>query len=162
MQKQKLRLILIVALVVAGFSMAVLAFGSKKPQQTVADTSTQEHPDGHVHSQQTASLEDLTSQAQVSMDIKGFVYTKPAIKIKKGTTVTWTNQDTIQHNVMKEHDHSEHAHSAPDPDQIKPDVFAGPLLRKGQSYSFTFNEIGAFPYHCAPHPDMVGTVEVVE
>ena len=45
---------------------------------------------------------------------------------------------------------------------MRPDVFAGPLLAKGERYSFTFTEADSYPYHCAPHPDMKGTVVVTE
>ena len=39
---------------------------------------------------------------------------------------------------------------------------ARPLLAKGERYSFTFTEVDSYPYHCAPDPDMKGTVVVTE
>lgn len=105
---------------------------------------------------------DLTSQTAISIDIKDFKYSQQNIKIKKGTTVTWTNQDSVQHNVMKSHNDDGKAHDAPAKDEVKADVLAGPLLAKGESYSFTFNEAGANAYHCSPHPYMTGNVEVIE
>ena len=121
--------------------------------------------DGHHNSDTetiSADAEDLTNQSEVAIDIKDFKYTKANIKIKKGTTVTWTNQDSMQHNVMKAHDNDGTAHDPPTKDEVKPDVLAGQLLAKGESYSFTFNETGASPYHCSPHPYMKGSVTVVE
>lgn len=112
--------------------------------------------------QDIGEIVDLTSQTTVAMDIKDFKYARPNIKIKKGTTVTWTNRDTVEHNVMLEHPGGGAAHDAPKPNEIKPDVFAGPLLAQGESYSFTFNETGTDPYHCSPHPFMKGSVTVVE
>lgn len=105
---------------------------------------------------------DLTTQSEVAIDIKDYAYSKQNITIKKGTTVTWTNQDTMKHNVMKNHDSDNHPHNPPTKDEVKPGVLAGPLLAKGESYSFTFNEAGQNPYHCSPHPYMNGTVSVVE
>lgn len=119
---------------------------------------------GH-HSSDNADLVDvvdLTNQSEISMDIKDFKYEQPNIKIKKGTTVTWTNQDAVQHNVMREHQNDNDAHDAPSKDEVKPDVLAGQLLSKGESYSFTFNEVSSSPYHCSPHPYMKGSVTVVE
>jgi amicyanin len=101
---------------------------------------------------------DLTNETEVTMDIKDFKYEKPKIKIKKGTKVTWTNQDTIKHNVILDNT----ASGAPSLDEVKPDVFAGPLLAKGESYSFTFTEVTANAYHCSPHPYMKGVVNVIE
>jgi len=105
---------------------------------------------------------DLISQSEVSMDIKDFKYDMPNIKIKKGTKVTWTNRDTVKHNVMAEHEGADQAHDPPTKDQVNPNEFVGPLLEKDESYSFTFNEVSAKPYHCSPHPFMKGSVTVVE
>lgn len=101
---------------------------------------------------------DLTGQSAVSMEIKDFAYSKPNIKIRKGTKVTWTNQDSIKHNVIL----AGTAKGAPTPDEVKASVFAGPLLAKGESYSFTFNEVTSNAYICSPHPYMKGIVNVVE
>ena len=126
--------------------------------------SSAEHHSEHSGTEQStnASEIDLTSQTTVSIDIKDYAYTKANIKIKRGTTVTWTNQDTVRHNAMKEHDDGDEAHDGPTRDEVQDDVFAGPLLAKGESYSFTFNEAGSNPYHCAPHPYMKGIITVVE
>lgn len=110
----------------------------------------------------SAPVIDLTAEPQVAIDIKNYAYSKQYIKIRKGTTVTWTNRDTVQHNVMKEHDASGSAHDAPKKSEVRPDVLASQLLSRGESYSFTFNETGVNPYHCSPHPYMKGSVTVVE
>lgn len=131
-------------------------------KQSTGDTSMQGHDMSKQPDQEIGPEVDLTSQSEVTMSIRNFKYEKPNIKIKKGTTVTWTNQDTIRHNVMLEHEGSGVAHDAPTPDEVDPTKLAGPLLAKGESYSFTFNETGTDPYHCSPHPYMKGSVTVVE
>lgn len=150
-------------------TLAVYKYSLQPKVNDKPTTSNQSHDetnsDGHHNSenQQDIGKEvDLTNQSQVSMNIKDYKYEKPNIKIKKGTTVTWTNQDAMQHNVMQDHSDSGTAHDAPTADQVKPDVFAGQLLSKGESYSFTFNEVSSAPYHCSPHPYMKGSVTVVE
>lgn len=105
---------------------------------------------------------DFTTQSEVTMDIVDYKYSQPNIRIKKGTKVTWTNQDTVQHNVMLEHEGADKAHDPPSREQVDPNKLAGPLLEKGESYSFTFNEVTINPYHCSPHPYMIGSVTVVE
>lgn len=35
-------------------------------------------------------------------------------------------------------------------------------IKKGQSYSFTFNNVDAYEYICSPHPHMTGSIEVIE
>ena len=168
-RRQNLIAIILVVFAV-GLAGAILVLDNYKKQAKETQSSTAEHDetnsDNHHSSgdaQEIGEIVDLTNQTEVSMDIKDYKYTKPNIKIKKGTKVTWTNQDAIQHNVMLDHgDNSNAPHDAPKPDEVKSDVFAGPLLSKGESYSFTFNEVSTDPYHCSPHPYMKGSVTVVE
>jgi plastocyanin len=35
-----------------------------------------------------------------------------------------------------------------------------PLIAPGQTFEHTFTEAGQYPYYCALHPNMVGTVSV--
>lgn len=92
--------------------------------------------------------EDLTTQKEVAMDISDFDFEKANIKIKVGTTVTWTNQDTARHNVVTSGDGSA--------------KLASELLAKGKSYSYTFTTAGMTEYLCEPHPYMKGMIHVVE
>lgn len=84
----------------------------------------------------------------VAVEVKSSTYTPNRITVKKGTTVTWTNQDSIEHNIA--------------PDDVSSGFAGSELLGRGESYSFTFEETGTFNYHCTPHPFMTGVVEVVE
>ena len=114
----------------------------RQPAVVSGASGTCEHAEDHAHDSEEADLGpavDLTGETAVQVDIKDYAYTRPNIKIAEGTRVTWTNQDTLPHNVMQE-----------------PDVFAGPLLAKGERYSFTFTKVGSYPYHCSPHPLYAG------
>lgn len=105
---------------------------------------------------------DLTNNERVTVKMNGYKYSPMNIKVKVGTTVIWVNDDEMKHNVMLEHEHSETPHDAPTIGEIDPNKLAGPMLTKGESYSFTFREISHNHYHCSPHPWMKGIVEVVE
>lgn len=76
------------------------------------------------------------------------------ITIKKGTTVTWTNYDSTMHTVT----------SGTSDGRLKnPDgIFDSGLFKKGETFSYTFNESGEFPYYCNPHPWAQGVVIVEE
>ncbi len=80
-----------------------------------------------------------------SATIKGYAFAPGTLKIKKGTAVTWTNQDSVKHSVVA--------------DSGK---WTSDLLGQGGTYSHTFDTVGTFSYHCGPHPYMKGTVEVTE
>jgi plastocyanin len=85
--------------------------------------------------------------AASSVTIQDFAFSPSAITVKKGATVTWTNKDSAAHTVTET------------------DSQDGPKsgdLESGKSYSFTFNTVGTFHYHCSIHPSMTGTVTVTE
>lgn len=96
----------------------------------------------------------------MTINIKDFKYQKQNIKIKKGTKVTWINRDSMEHNVMKQHEGEEHAHAAPEHGEAT-EGLESPLIVQGESWSYTFNEVGTENYHCAPHPYMKGSVTVI-
>jgi plastocyanin len=68
------------------------------------------------------------------------------VEVKVGETVTWINDDSGRHTVTSKDD----------------GVFDSGMMGKGQSFSFTFDKAGEYPYFCEPHPNMVGTVVVTE
>lgn len=80
--------------------------------------------------------------------IKDFAFGPAKMTIKKGTTITWTNKDSAHHDIT--------------PDKEDPGFVPSQLLAKDQSYSFTFNNVGTYKYHCSPHPYMKAIIEVTE
>ena len=97
----------------------------------------------------TGSNADSKEAVQTTkVTISDFAFGPAKISVKKGSTVTWTNQDSVQHNVT--------------PDSQSQNFEGSQLLNKGESYSFTFNAVGTYSYHCTPHPSMQGSVEVTE
>ena len=165
MTRKELVMVIIVLALGLGAGGLVLATTSDNTKKE-SKTSQTDHDNSAPHHQGSqeapADAIDETANKEVQMDIKDFAYAKQHIKIKKGTKVTWTNRDSVQHNVMAEHDGAGAVHDAPKSNEIDPDRLAGPLLAQGESYSFTFTEVGSQPYHCSPHPDMKGSVTVVE
>lgn len=160
--KKLLPIILIIApvLVVLG----VLLFRQQEvTKQKDITTVPVAQPEPQPVSSPTVSMYgvyDLTNQEVVHVRIRDMKYIPDKIKVSVGTTVTWTNEDDMQHNAMLEHDASEEPHDAPLVADER--FFEGPMLNKGESYSYTFTEVSENYYHCAPHPWMTGLVEVVE
>ena len=75
-------------------------------------------------------------------------YNLNPIEIKVGDTVTWINNDSSPHTVT----------SSSDEGSII--TFDSDVLRKGETFSFTFDQEGQYPYLCTLHPSMIGTVVV--
>jgi plastocyanin len=89
----------------------------------------------------TSSAAQAGKPAEVVMD--NFKFNPSTLRVKAGTTVTWTNMDPDDHIV-----------GALD------GKWSSKILGKGQTFSFTFTEAGSFAYTCALHPGMDGKVEV--
>jgi plastocyanin len=70
---------------------------------------------------------------------------KPAeITIQAGDTVTWTNEDSVGHDVTG--------------DDFNSGSPGG--IANGETFEHTFDQAGTFDYVCTVHPGMEGTVTV--
>ena len=75
--------------------------------------------------------------------IKDFAFDPGDLKVAKGTTVTWKNDDSTTHRI-KSGDGS----------------FDSKDLKNGDSFEHTFDTAGSFAYVCGIHPSMKGTITV--
>src|SRR5690625_1779765 len=82
----------------------------------------------------------------VHVSIKNFAYEDAEIAVKPGTTVVWTNEDSVGHNVRL----------FAEPTNSLDEDLVGPMLARGKTFSITFHEEGVYEYHCDPHPFMLG------
>ena len=78
------------------------------------------------------------------VSISNFAFDPAALTITTGTTVTWTNNDTVAHNVIGD-DGS----------------WGSKSLAQNDTFSYTFATAGTYAYHCGVHPSMKGTITVV-
>jgi plastocyanin len=79
------------------------------------------------------------------VEIVNFSYDPDPVTIQEGGKVIWLNQDSAPHTATAD-DGS----------------FDTGVLQEGKLKSETFKEAGTFTYHCELHPNMHGTIEVVE
>ena len=78
-----------------------------------------------------------------SVEIKDYAFTPATLTVAAGTTVTWTNDDTVPHTAT-----------------ASDGSFDSGNLNPGQSFSFTFSTPGNHPYVCQYHAGMQGTIVV--
>jgi plastocyanin len=71
--------------------------------------------------------------------------------------VTWTNGDITGHTVTTDDGYTDLINGAFDSTQQ-----LGSLVLPGETFEFTFTQVGEYAYHCEPHPHMQGSVEIVE
>lgn len=75
--------------------------------------------------------------------IANFTFAQAAITVKRGSTVTWVNDDDIPHTVV-----------------AVDKSFKSKVLDTGDRFTFTFAKPGQFAYFCSIHPHMTGKVIV--
>lgn len=122
--------------------METAAQTDQVPMKTMVSTQTQEVVP--TAEQTKMATDDSMSGSEGSeIEIEDFAYVPATITIKAGTTVTWTNKDSVRHTATSD-----------------TGLFDSGLFGKGESFSYTFTEAGTFTYFCTPHPYMKGTVIV--
>ncbi len=87
---------------------------------------------------------EVMKEGGVSSDIVNFTHQDLVVSV--GTTITWVNRDSASHTSTAR--------------AGSPLRWNSRRLRTGESFTFTFNEPGTYPYRCSIHPSMRGTVTV--
>jgi len=82
-------------------------------------------------------------EPQEDVSIKNRAFSPANLKIKKGESITWKNNDNMDHTV--------------DADDGS---FSSGNLKSGKTYKYTFKKAGKYPYSCRLHPRMKGTIVV--
>ena len=88
-----------------------------------------------------------------SSSLTDTAYQPNPVEVSVGDTVTWTNDDTQPHTVTA----GENGQPSGEFDS-SPNF--NPLIAPQQTFEHTFTQAGEYPYYCALHPNMVGTVSV--
>lgn len=94
--------------------------------------------------QQPNGSSGAASMAAVNINIVKFSYDPQNPTIYVGDTVTWSNIDGSGHTTTS-----------------NSSIWNSGTLQNGQSFSFTFNDAGTFPYRCSIHAGMTGSITVL-
>lgn len=94
---------------------------------------------------QKSATEKISAAESTLVDvlIEDFSYNPSEITIRRGTSVTWVQKDSVRHTVTSDEG-----------------IFDSGLLSSGQTFTYTFDKSGIFSYHCIPPPYMKGKVLV--
>ena len=90
-----------------------------------------------------AACEKSSAGGEVDVSIEGFAFNPADITATVGQTVTFTNGDSAPHTAT-----------------LDDGSCTTPNIANGASEGLTFNAAGTYPFHCAVHPDMKGTITV--
>jgi plastocyanin len=92
----------------------------------------------------TSTAAASSSGGGVTIKMQNIAFDPKAVTVKFGQKVTWTNEDTVDHNVTSQSGET-----------IKSDNFG-----KGGTFSFTPKKAGTIKYVCTIHPGMTATLTV--
>ena len=84
-----------------------------------------------------------TNAANNSVNISNYAFSPATITINIGTSVKWTNKDSVTHTVTSD-----------------TGAFTSGNIATNGTYSYTFNVAGTYQYHCSIHQTMKGTIIV--
>lgn len=90
------------------------------------------------------------SAAVATVTIKTFDFQPDPIEVDAGTTITFVNQDAIDHTV-----------TAGTRDEPTSEVFDGLLPDQGSTFELTLDEPGEYPYFCRIHPGPGMTATII-
>lgn len=130
---------IVVALVVIAVVVALVATHKSTTPTSTSSTMNMAPATKPATSAQPTATDAVT--------IQNFSFSPSVITVKKGTTVTWTNSDSVTHTVTETD-----GKTGPNSGNLDPT----------KTYSFTYNTVGSFAYHCSIHPNMVGEVVVTD
>jgi len=78
-----------------------------------------------------------------AVKIKDFAFDPDPVTAKVGQKITWTNEDSVAHNVIADDG-----------------TFKSATMNQGDTYSFTPKKAGTFSYVCTFHAQMKATLTV--
>jgi plastocyanin len=129
------------ALVALVFGLAACGGGDDSETSTVTESTT----DASSGASGSAPAPSGEAARAEKVEIVDFAYDPDPVTVQVGGKVIWLNQDSAPHTATAE-DGS----------------FDTGTLEQGKLKSETFKQAGTYAYICEIHPDMQGTVEVVE
>ncbi len=142
MNKNTVIIGVIAVIVVVGGLMLTRQNPAVEPKPSVEEKNNEV-----MEKKATASMEKTDGAMmtkETAITIENFAFSPATITVKKGTKVTWTNQDSVKHTVTSD----------------TGSEISGPLIGKGETFSYVFDTVGSFSYHCQPHPNMKANVIV--
>ena len=96
-----------------------------------------------ISCQATPPTEGEAASTSTEINISGFAFVPAIVTVTVGTTVTWTNLDSVTHTVTSE-----------------TGLFNSGNLASNATFNYSFTDRGTFSYFCSIHPYMKGEVIV--
>lgn len=129
-------IVVLVVVLLSAYFIFVPSSMTPPPAPTVnlqpATTSTQE----------VGTTSSTTESSEFKVSIQNFSFSPAVAVVKSGTTVIWTNNDSVNHTIDGG------------------TAFKSTALQPGDTFSYMFAGAGTFNYFCDIHPSMKGKIVV--
>lgn len=122
-----------------GFALVAAGCGSSGGGGTASAPATTPAP---------ATSGGTASGGVTKVEMKDIQFSPGSVTVKKGATVEWVNNDSVNHDVTKD--------TGPGPNFSS----GSGNMSNGDTYKVTFNSAGTVKYECTVHPGMTGTIVV--
>lgn len=104
-----------------------------------------------LEGERTGSYADERGKSVVRVNMKNIAFKPLSLRISRGSTVAWYNDDEVDHYVNTD------AH----PSHTYYPTHNSRVIAPGQSYETSFSQPGIYPYHCSAHAaNMTGSIIV--
>jgi plastocyanin len=137
-------LVIVVIVAIATVALANKDTKTAAPPPAPAPTNSSNQSTNNPNPNPTPPSSESSTEKKVS--IVNMDYSPADVTVKKGTKVTWTNNDDVAHTVTAD----------------SGNAFDSGNMNKSTSFSHTFDTVGTFAYHCTFHSNMHGKITVTE
>ncbi len=141
----KLKTFLAIGLTLAAAFAISACGGGGDSTATEAEPTVTESSEASSEGESAPTAEGGKLERSVKVDISNFEYDPDPVQVEAGGKVIWLNEDSVAHTATAD-DGS----------------FDTGEIDEGKLKSETFKQPGTYTYHCEIHPQMHGTIEVVE
>ena len=137
----------LLALAFACLSLGLVATGCGGDDDEEDSGGSADQP-AQTTEKKPAAANDGPARGAAEVGLQDIAFDPQEVTVKKGGTVTWTNNESVPHDVTKE--------DGPGPDFSSGDG----NMQEGDTFKQKFSAPGEVSYICTVHPNMTGTVTV--
>jgi plastocyanin len=124
-------------------SRLLVAIGLMFAVLIISDSCTKSSMDSYTGTGTGTGSKGTVTPGANEVWIQSMAFTPASITVTAGTTITWTNNDPVTHDVTS-----------------TTSQFNSGAMGPGATFSFKFSTAGTYSYICSIHPNMTGTVVV--
>ena len=131
--------------VLAVLALASCGSSSSSTETESEPTATTEPAEAPASNEPAPNTTGEPAERSVKVDISNYAYDPDPVRVQAGGKVIWLNEDSVAHTATADDG-----------------TFDTGEIDEGKLKSETFKQPGVYTYHCEIHPQMHGTIEVVE